>query len=256
MGSSKASTKKTKLLSGGYRAISYQYGNSTKAALRQSFFKSHSTKHVDPELPKGKTIFVLNPPQVEGAIEQLFAEFGEVVSVSATRLDGAGTTVMVVFEESDSVSAALNVSNKVFKLEGPDKSKYGMAKWIKAYEESIIDQQQLQASVDTAMEQFDDKTAKRKADKLAMHGTEDDEGWITITKTGAGGHEHGVTATAKAQKSKAGVKKDKKHKEIQNFYAWQRKAARQDQIASLRQKFDQDKLKIQSLRDNRKFKPY
>uniref|UniRef100_A0A7S3LQP9 Ribosomal RNA-processing protein 7 C-terminal domain-containing protein n=1 Tax=Aplanochytrium stocchinoi TaxID=215587 RepID=A0A7S3LQP9_9STRA len=76
------------------------------------------------------------------------------------------------------------------------------------------------------------KSAKRKT--LSMDATEME----TIAKT------------------KARNKKKQKSREFQNFYRFQMREAKRERLATLREKFEQDKLQIQRLKEARKFKPY
>jgi len=50
--------------------------------------------------------------------------------------------------------------------------------------------------------------------------------------------------------------KHKKDRELKNFYRFQMKEARKEQIAVLRKKFDLDKLRVAQMRGDRKFRPY
>jgi len=57
-------------------------------------------------------------------------------------------------------------------------------------------------------------------------------------------------------KTKARNKKKQKSREFQNFYRFQMREAKRERLATLREKFEQDKLQIQRLKEARKFKPY
>lgn len=57
-------------------------------------------------------------------------------------------------------------------------------------------------------------------------------------------------------KTKARVKKKDKDKEFGNFYRFQMREAKRSRLATLKEKFEQDKLQIQRLKAARKFKPY
>lgn len=51
-------------------------------------------------------------------------------------------------------------------------------------------------------------------------------------------------------------KKPKKERELQNFYVFQRKDAKKEQIAELRRKFDLDKARVEKLKATRSFRPF
>lgn len=90
------------------------------------------------------------------------------------------------------------------------------------------------------------QVAQERAQRLASHGMEDEDGWTVVAKGG------------KTMPEETGIstKKRKKERELQNFYRFQLKEARKEEIADLRRRFDQDKEKVKALRGKRKFKPY
>ena len=51
-------------------------------------------------------------------------------------------------------------------------------------------------------------------------------------------------------------KKRKKNRELKNFYQWQVREAKRDQLKQLRDKFEEDKMRIAKLKAARKFRPY
>ena len=58
-----------------------------------------------------------------------------------------------------------------------------------------------------------------------------------------------------SQDSKAPQKKKKK-KELVNLYPWQQRETQRQQIAELRQKFEEDKRRVAEMKARRKFKPF
>jgi len=171
----------------------------------------------------------------------------------------------VVFEKTISVGAALDADCRaVLEIGAPDRGAHGLKRWAREHDEAVPQIGELQAKIDADMRLFDDKAHKEKALRLAMHGKEDEDGWTMVTK-GAKKEEPAVKARGSSSliRTSNGVgaktkpdKKEKKDKELKNFYRFQIKDARKEQIAVLRQKFDQDKLKIKRMQENRKFRPY
>lgn len=257
---------------GGYKVVAYRFGPDGTA--RHTFVKTHSAKKNsdDAGLPKGRTLFVLNPPFGSPAsLAALCAEFGSLEDVQMTSIPAISSlsvetpAAYVVFEKTISVGAALGVDCRaVLEIGAPDKSAHGLKRWEREHDEAVPQIGELQAKIDADMRLFDDKTHKEKALRLAMHGKEDEDGWTMVTK-GAKKEEPAVKARGSSSlirtSNGAGAKtkpdkKEKKDKELTNFYRFQIKDARKEQIAVLRQKFDQDKLKIKRMQENRKFRPY
>ena len=50
--------------------------------------------------------------------------------------------------------------------------------------------------------------------------------------------------------------KKRKRKELVNFYSWQLRESQREEIARLRQRFEEDKQRVAQLRAARKFRPY
>jgi ribosomal RNA-processing protein 7 len=48
----------------------------------------------------------------------------------------------------------------------------------------------------------------------------------------------------------------KKKKELVNLYPWQQRETQRQQIAELRQKFEEDKRRVAEMKARRKFKPF
>jgi ribosomal RNA-processing protein 7 len=57
-------------------------------------------------------------------------------------------------------------------------------------------------------------------------------------------------------RSASGKKKQKKHTELTNFYHYQLKQQRVQDLDNLRKKFAEDKEKVSRLKEQRKFKPF
>ena len=50
--------------------------------------------------------------------------------------------------------------------------------------------------------------------------------------------------------------KKKKKTELVNFYSWQLRETQREEIARLREKYEEDKQRVADMRAKRKFKPY
>jgi len=160
----------------------------------------------------------------------------------------------VVFKKASALKAALQLDTTVHRdLPEPSAETFGLEKWKAEYDAERPAASVLQAKIDADLNMFDDERAREKATRLAMDGKEDEEGWTTIVKGGKMVNEDGEGNEGDSVNPKKRAKKDR---ELQNFYRFQQKDARKDQIAALRKKFDLDKMRITQMKGDRKFRPY
>lgn len=130
----------------------------------------------------------------------------------------------------------------------------GIRRFISDYSADIIsDWSHFQKDIDDYMIAYD-ATKAAEVEKLKEMGEEDEEGWVTVTsKSKKGAKKRGNNNSDKARaKSKAAAK----NKELLNFYKFQKTEKKEDLIQNLREKFEEDKKRVASMRAERKFKPY
>ena len=97
-----------------------------------------------------------------------------------------------------------------------------------------------------------------RREALAKRNVPDADGFITVTR--AWGRRNintdgeGVSVSA----VKASLVKDLKPKDhgLVDFYRFQMRESKRNQLAELRRKFEEDKQKIEELKKKRKFRPY
>ena len=235
------------------------------------FYKEHTAKRASKELPQKKTLFVLNPPlDAEAGLAAVFSAAGEVASVTRTTMQGhraglsrgggTGSTSIpvayVVFTKAASLQKALKfdlTEDRV--LPRRPAAAFGVNRWREEYDAARPDAAELQEKIDADLAAFDDERAREKALRMAMDGKEDEEGWTVVVKGGKMVAED-AAGTGQVNVDQNPKKRAKKDRELQNFYRFQQKDARKDQIASLRKKFDLDKMRISQMKGDRKFRPY
>eukprot|EP00051_Salpingoeca_urceolata_P007509 m.98230 g.98230 ORF g.98230 m.98230 type:complete len:255 (-) comp15268_c1_seq1:162-926(-) len=227
----------------------------------QFFIRAHtSRKNDDTQFPSSRTLFVANLPlNPEEALSAVFSQFGNihkcVLSWQSSRHEsdipdqyrnspnsivrrGRVQVAHIVYKKAKGVASAL--SCRFVKNSLPPPNPTGMEKWRQEFDALRQDPAELQAAVDAAVATFEDEQARTKAAALAKATT--DDGWTVVT--------------AKRKDEPAKPKKKKKKKELTNFYRFQRIEARKEQIAQLRRKFDEDKLRMAAMVQSRKFRPY
>lgn len=132
---------------------------------------------------------------------------------------------------------------------------YGLGAWAKEFFDQRPNFERLQMQVDIFLNAFDQRTEyERKMD--ASKPLVDEDGFILVTY----GKRRKSEAELKAQRAQAAReyrKKLLKQEEMLNsFYKFQDIEQRQNKIAMLRKKFEEDKAKIQEMKASRKFKPF
>lgn len=129
-----------------------------------------------------------------------------------------------------------------------------MGKWRTEYANMRPDYSKLQTQVDLFLSAFDKRTAAEKA--AANKPVVDEEGWtLVVGSKRKGGADSAKSAIKQAAKDYA-RKVQKQAGHAFAFYKFQEKERKQERLALLRRKFEEDKKKIQDMRSNRKFKPF
>ncbi|KAI8812237.1 ribosomal RNA-processing protein 7-domain-containing protein [Cladochytrium replicatum] len=203
----------------------------------------------------------------------------------------SGSNAHVVFVEEDAVERALIMrkrrrvwsdrkinteddapepnSDKVRKEESPLLE--GFELWISEYIAARPPLSQLQTKVDSYIQSFEEAEAKRRAEVLAIRNVPDEDGFVTVVRRGRRNtNRDGQGAVVKAARAvglkrslmgedddeEAKKRKRRKQQELVNFYRFQLRETKRNDLAELRRKFEEDKKRIAALRANRKFKPY
>ncbi|KAJ3389974.1 Ribosomal RNA-processing protein 7 A [Lobulomyces angularis] len=122
---------------------------------------------------------------------------------------------------------------------------YGFTKYIELFKSSKPSQNILQKNVEIYLKAFDELQAEKKLNLQAKKNLPDEDGFITV-----------VSKSKQKMETKSDNKKLKKKKELVDFYRFQMRDTKRQQLADLRTKFEQDKKKIEILKKARKFKPY
>ncbi|KAF9791538.1 hypothetical protein SFRURICE_003234 [Spodoptera frugiperda] len=236
------------------------------------YLKEHVVREHTADKPQGRTLLVVNVPPYadEKGITNAFREAGSVQSVqlclkpstAEVKLikkflpDPSITTfkaAYIVFKKVAELDKALKLSELQPMNSEDHQITTGIKKWIEEYNNTIVLPKVLKENVETFMKQFDENT--KKADKKEKElEQEDDEGWVTVTKRGK------VQSFARSEKVENKImqkeEKNKKRKELKNFYTFQIRESKMKHIVSLRQKFEEDKRKIAQIKQSRRFKPF
>ncbi|CAH0398944.1 unnamed protein product [Chilo suppressalis] len=254
-----------------FKALELKLTNSI--FLHTIYIKEHAVREHTADRPSGRTLLVVNiPPYVdEKGITNAFSEAGAITSVEfcdkpttaekkAAKLkyiqDESPSTCKVayiVFEKVSQLDKALHLS-QLNPLNSEDHQiEVGMKKWINQYNNSVVMPKILKERIEIFMKHHDKEMAKAEKKEKALT-EEDDEGWVTVTKRGK------VQSFARSEKVENKImekeEKNKKRKELKNFYTFQIRESKMKHIVTLRQKFEEDKKKIAQIKQSRRFKPF
>ena len=226
----------------------------------QLFFKEHSVRKQEPEYPRGRTLFALNVPPyaTTEVLKECFGKHcGAVSNVSFANQKGFKTSY-VVFEDESSLEKALELpENYVMTLNSKDRvGLIGLTKWCREYNGSICSEKEMKEEIESYMQNYDKRIVNKIANEKAMEEAEENDGWVTVS----GRKKRGQFALSRKESTVNKVhakeeQKDKK-KELRNFYTFQIRESKKQNLAELRKKFELDKKRLQDLKSKRTFKPF
>lgn len=240
------------------------------------FAKEHTVREVCHLKPPDKTIFIVGVPPfaTEEMFSEMFSQFGKVKSVYFHSNPDPGTPLVndstyfndypeikgyrvayVVFEKSSSVEMVMNIEpeEKLILMAEESTVPFGLPKWCKDYNNRLINPEEIQKEIDEYMAKYD-KIVEEEESRLKEAAEPDEEGWITVTKKA-----RKPAFARKESVHKKIMKKEKiksKKKQLLNFYRFQIRESKMNQLVKLREKFEEDKKKIEQMKQSRKFKPF
>ncbi|KZT06532.1 uncharacterized protein LAESUDRAFT_653452 [Laetiporus sulphureus 93-53] len=187
-------------------------------------------------------------------------------SRSLRTLRRTGRTAHIIFLDESSLSRALSPPPKARLWPTDPSAPSGLAHYQALYESLRPPLDVVRAHADTWMELFEYEQAKKrqKSKYLMGEAVVDKDGFTLVTRGGAYGktlgggvgvankkfqREHGDAAGKRSRNNK---KKEKK----EAFYAFQIHEKKRQELLDLKQKWEEDKAKVEKLKQSRKFKPY
>lgn len=134
----------------------------------------------------------------------------------------------------------------------------GMKKWVTEYHQSRPGLKVLQQRIDEFITAHEAKLEQERKEREALAA---EGGWTVVVhhkgRKKTTDAESGIAVGSVAQAAVEDKMAKKKKKEVGlDFYRFQRREAKRNEIMLLQSKFEQDRKRIQQLRAARKFKPY
>nr|XP_053648086.1 ribosomal RNA-processing protein 7 homolog A-like [Cherax quadricarinatus] len=255
----------------GFKVVGLKFCEESKG-VHQLLWKKHTVRIHSECKPPDRTLFVVNVPPycTEEAFQRLFSEYGKVQNVYFHKKPTSGppqsakyphfsivTPVLgfkvayIVFTHSSAVKKAMAVPpSTVLVLSTKEHPVLtGVKKWHQQYNQQFISRITLNKEIKALISEYD---KKKEQEQAASKQEPDNEGWVTVTSV-----KKKKTHMKKIDelKNKKNKKKKKKH-QLVNFYTFQHRQTKIDQLAQLRKKFEEDKRRINLMKESRKFRPY
>lgn len=200
----------------------------------------------------------------KAAVEAVFACFGNVTNVVLHQNKLSG---IVAFNADDkgmkAVKAALSAaaSRDIVEWSLPHSEEpTGVKAWVQEHKALRPGNKVLQKQLDDWVENFEEEEGRRGRDKKASMA---DDGWTVVVRSkgrakiseeGGMVTKGGGVATAAAKEVQNRKRANKASED--NFYSFQARDKRRNELMDLRKQFDDDKRRIADLRHSRNFKPY
>ncbi|KAI0337899.1 hypothetical protein BDW22DRAFT_1338862 [Trametopsis cervina] len=175
-----------------------------------------------------------------------------------------GRSAHVVFLDESSLSRALASPTKPRAWPQDTSVPSGLEHYLSVYRSMRPPLDVVKAHANSWMEHFDWEQAKKKQQSKYRKGEAvvDDDGFTLVTRGGAYGQTvgGGVRVASKTFQreghGKRSRKAKKEPKEKDAFYAFQIHEQKRKELMDLKRKWEEDKEKVEKLKESRKFKPY
>eukprot|EP00644_Phytophthora_capsici_P017086 jgi/Phyca11/12117/fgenesh1_pm.PHYCAscaffold_96_\ len=248
---------------GGYHAIALPLPHSS--FQRFIYAKQHDTKpgnDTESVLSAGRTAYLVNlPPNTSeewlracleplGAVQHVVAGstglFNEHDEDEAFATDNVSNrTAHVVFKTPESLDKMLQVDN----LETPAPGKpCGLQGYAAKYRRNRPGLSVVKELADRYMVSFDEMEEEDKRRREELKNQVDDDGFQTVVNTKKRGIVQAEEALAKPAKKQ-------KSKELDNFYRFQTREKKRDQLKTLRERFEEDRQLVEKMKKANRFRP-
>ena len=215
----------------------------------------------------GRDLFVSNVADMTAEeVAGLFSGCGSIEEVTVGAHTGRGAAgsnfAHVVFKHAKGLRKAMALEDAAaagragtanapeLPLAAPSSSSptSGLDGLLAAHRAARMPAEQLQAQVEAYCGAFEEAEEREREAKRRAEEEPDDDGFVMVTSKR-------VKTGDEATNKKSRLRSKKKKKELTNFYAHQIRETKRNQLMELRQKFEEDKKRIEKLKAGRKFRP-
>ncbi|KAG9218793.1 hypothetical protein CCMSSC00406_0001093 [Pleurotus cornucopiae] len=181
-----------------------------------------------------------------------------------------GRSAHLIFLDEVSLPKALSSGSKPRpwpKVQDADSAPSGLAHYMQLYSSLRPPLDVVRAHADSSIDLYEYELAKSRQNSKYKKGEAivDDDGFTLVTRGGAYGKTLGggvgvaskqFTATAGRGGGGRMRKQKKESKEKEGFYAFQKAEKQRKELMDLKQRWEEDKVKVEKLKASRRFKPY
>eukprot|EP00727_Mastigamoeba_balamuthi_P005075 m51a1_g14566 hypothetical protein (290) ;mRNA; f:1057983-1059389 len=239
-----------------------------RALTRVLYARAHASAAEERAvLEPERTVLVANAPPRAGAalVSGVMGAAGAVASVLPC--PEAWGAHYVVFASAQAARRALEIRPEDY--DGAEEPPYDnvLEQWRSAAirrQQRAKDPQAMLDEADEFVRAFAQRREERRAEEDTKASAPDADGFILVARRR--GHKKatdGAIHVAAARRSAARLDAERRAKEAKqqqqqvllDFYAFQRREAKKDELVRLRRRFEADKKRLQRMKANRKFKP-
>lgn len=244
-----------------------------KDYTRYLYIREQVTSKGDSKYTEGNALSIVNcPPNCTR--EYLETIFGECISCGFTNEVRPHDHAIMVFENPSTVKNILK--------NGPSKTDFsnttegleqvnGISLWLgeaNARLDRAMHPELMKAEADNGVKEFVVRKKKELDVNEKLSTTTDEDGWTLVTHRRGSSHKKatdgkktsvGVTSKGAAfAAASARVKRDEINRKniLADFYRFKKKESRNDELSSLKRRFQMDRMKVAKMKADRKFKPY
>ncbi|KAI9493131.1 ribosomal RNA-processing protein 7-domain-containing protein [Zychaea mexicana] len=168
------------------------------------------------------------------------------------RILESGSSAHVVFASQDDLDRVLDMPHQDRKWKAETKQQtLGFKRYVRQYNMARPDHNKLQQQVNAFMLKFTASEYEKEREAQERMNKMDEDGFTVVTRVRKGIASAGATTAAPVEPEKKKVMGD-----LSDFYRFQTRHKKQNELQQLRERFEQDKQKIALQKQARRFKPY
>ena len=240
--------------------------NTTQAVpIHSIFIRPHNSRKDDH--PAERTLFLINLPvdSTQQHLERLFRHCGVIESITWRNGKYAhisGQSCHIVFKDAESIDAVLDMKprKRVWATDascGLSSNSNFILEFISEHVATRLSLASIKSKVDTEMAVFTENERLEKEEVERIRNMPDADGFVKVTRgKGRRTNTDGNGASVMPLSTEDALNLKPKDHGLVDFYRFQMRESKRTQLADLRKRFEQDKLKIASLKEKRKFTPY
>lgn len=207
-------------------------------------------------------LFVTNLPGTATAddLANLFGDLGcgAVLRVEFGQLAGDGDSglryALLTFEQRKSMGVAMS-------LPVSEKTRYtwalssavsdsGVETWLQRFQAARPSTSEVMARADKYIQEFSEKEEQTEAELERRRGVADSDGFTLVTRKQTAR----ASGQTRASNRRGRNRKKKPSKELKDFYRFQLRENKRSKLMELRERFEEDRKRIEALKSKRKFK--